>query len=209
MQRRTFRTLLGTAAAATAALMAGAAIAGCGSTAHPDGGGSSSAVPAQAGSQYDYYRSMMGRYQGGGMMGGGPGGWMMGRSGYQRMTGAGGVPGWMHGGRLPGYMMGTSTDPGKVMGRFWASAPGPRVSAGQAARLGSQLPAGAHVNRSARTITFTTGTVRLNVVASPQDGPDETFRIVGMVNPRLVIPAGATVRSSWPTPTPTPRTDWP
>ena len=101
------------------------------------------------------------------MMGGGPGGSMMGAAGYRWMTGINGVPGWMHGGRLPGYMMGTSTDPGKIMGRFWANAPGPRVSPRQAARLGSQVPADAHISRPSRTITFTTHTMRLTAVASP------------------------------------------
>jgi rusticyanin len=141
---------------------------------------------------YSYYRSMMSRYHGHMMMGG-PGNEMMGGAGYRWMTGAGGVPGWMHGGRLPGYMMGTSTDPGTIMGRFWAGAPGPRVSAAQAAKLGSQAPAGARVDRSARMITFSTTSVRLAVLASPAGGPDERFLIAGLMNPTLVIPAGARV----------------
>ncbi len=141
---------------------------------------------------YRYYRLMMGRY-GGGMMGGGPGGWMMGTGGYGWMTGLHGIPGWMHGGRLPGYMMGGGTDMGKVMGRFWANAPGPRVSPAQAAKLGNQVPAGARVDRSAKTVTFTGTTVRLAAVASPPGGPDETFRIAGLVNPKLVVPAGTRV----------------
>jgi len=140
-----------------------------------------------------YYRSMMGHYHGGMMMGGGPDRWMMGRGGYRWMTGMGGVPGWMHGGRLPGYMMASSTDPGKIMGRFWANAPGARVSPSQAARLGRQVPAGAHVIRATRSITFATTRVRLAVLASPGGGPDETFRIAGLVNPTLVLPAGARV----------------
>jgi rusticyanin len=136
---------------------------------------------------------MMGSYRGGSMMGGGPGGSMMGVAGYRWMTGAGGVPGWMRGGRLPGYMMGASADPGKVMGRFWANAPGPRVSPRQAASLGGQIPAGARVDHATRTITFTSMTVRLTAVASPPGGPDETFRIAGLVNPWVVVPAGADV----------------
>ncbi len=107
------------------------------------------------------------------------------------MRGIGGVPGWMHGDRLPGYMMGVSTDPGTIMGRFWASAPGPRVSAADAARLGSQIPAGAHLSLTADTITFTATSIRLAVVPSPIAGPDETYRIGGLVNPTLIVPAGA------------------
>ena len=143
--------------------------------------------------QYTYYRSMMGAYNGGSMMDGARGGWMIGGVGFRWMTGAGGIPGWMHGGRLPGYMMRGSTDPGKIMGRFWANAPGPRVSPAQATSLGDRVPVGAHVNRAADTITFTSASVRLSVVASPAGGPDETFRIAGLVNPKLVIPAGARV----------------
>jgi rusticyanin len=118
---------------------------------------------------------------------------MMGDAGYRWMTGLGGVPGWRPGGRLPDYMMGASTDPGTIMGRFWASAPGPRVSTADAARLGSQIPGGAHLSRTAGTITFTASSIRLAVVASPATGPDETFRIAGLVNPTLIVPAGATI----------------
>jgi hypothetical protein len=63
-------------------------------------------------------------------------------------------------------MMGTSADPGQVMGRLWADAPGPRVSASQASRDGDEIPAGARIDRAARTITFTTGRVRLMVLAT-------------------------------------------
>ena len=115
------------------------------------------------------------------------------------MTGGVSSPGWMAG-ALPSAMMGTGmmgtgtgTDPGKIMGSLFASAPGPRVSAAQAAALGSQVPAGAQVSTADNTITFTTTTVRLTILASPSGGPDETFRAVGLVNPRIVVPAGARV----------------
>lgn len=176
------------AAAAAAAAAVAVAVAGCAA-------GTTTRHQAPASSQqYSYYRSMMGRYHGGMMMGGGPGRWMMGSGGYRWMTGAGGVPGWMHGGRLPGYMMGTSTDPGTIMGRFWANAPGPRVSQAAAARLGEQAPAGARIDSAANTITFASTDVRLAVVASPPGGRDETYRIAGLVNPTLIVAAGARVR---------------
>jgi rusticyanin len=89
--------------------------------------------------------------------------------------------------------MGTSTDPGQLMGRLWANAPGPRVSPATAAGLGTQIPVGAHVNRATRTITFTTTSVRLTALASPAAGPDETFRIAGLVIPKVIIRAGAQV----------------
>ncbi len=72
------------------------------------------------------------------------------------MMGGARAPGWMRGGSLPGFMlgmMGTGTDPGKIMGRLWASAPGPRVSPAGAARLGNQVPAGARVDRARHTVT--------------------------------------------------------
>lgn len=149
-----------------------------------------SATPLGPG--YSYYRSMMGRYYGG-MMGGRSWRWMMGASGYRWMMGDTWAPGWMRGGKLPAAMMSGATDPGQVMGRLWAGAPGPRVSSATAAGLGVQVPAGAQVNRAARTITFTTTSVGLAVVASPAGGPDETFRIADLVNPKIIVPAGSHV----------------
>jgi rusticyanin len=143
-----------------------------------------------------------GNATGPGMMAGasyGSYGWMMSRAGYQWMTGSGtAVPGWMTGGTLPQAMMsagmtGGAADPGKVMGTLFASAPGPRVSAAQAAALSSQVPAGAQVSKVANTITFTAKTARLAVIAGPSGEPGETFRIAGLVNPRIVVPAGAQV----------------
>jgi rusticyanin len=99
----------------------------------------------------------------------------------------------MRGGKLPAAMMGNGSDMGQFMGRLWANAPGPRVSSATATGLGTQAPAGAQVNRAARTITFTTASVRFTAVASPAGGPDETFRIAGLVNPAITVPAGAHV----------------
>jgi rusticyanin len=139
---------------------------------------------------------------GSGMMGNSSPGsysWMMSEAGYRWMTGGAGSPGWMTG-ALPSAMMGTGmmgtgtgTDPGKIMGSLWANAPGPRVSAAQAAAFGSQVPAGAQVSKAGNTITFTTKTVRLTILGSPSGGPDETFRAAGLVNPRIIVPAGSQV----------------
>jgi len=109
------------------------------------------------------------------------------------MMGGAWAPGWMRGGRLPAAMMGNRTDMGQFMGRLWADAPGPRVSPATAAGLGTQVPAGARVNRPARTITFTSTIVNLAVLAGPAGGPDETFRIAGLVNPTITVPPGARV----------------
>jgi len=68
------------------------------------------------------------------------------------------------------------------------------VTATQARPLGNSLPAGAHVNRQANTITFSGRTVSFTVVAVPPGGPDMTFRIGGLANPTLVIPHDTSVQ---------------
>ncbi len=117
---------------------------------------------------------------------------MMGRAGYRWMMGGPSAPGWMRGGRLPGSMMGTSTDPGKIMGALSANAPGPQVSPQQAARLGGQIPAEASIGRARNIITFTGTSIGMAAVASAAGGPDDTFRIAGLVN-SAVVPAAARV----------------
>jgi rusticyanin len=203
MMRSPVRTLAAAAAVAATGLATAAAMVACGTTAPP--ASTSSTGPASTPYSYSYYRSMMRGYYGSSMMGGGSmmggsgsfgsRGWMMSTTGYRWMTGAGGVPGWMHGGRLPHFMMATDagTDPGTIMGRLWANAPGPRVRPAQAAWLGTQTPAGAIVTNTQRRITFSGTTVRLTVVASPAGGPDERFRSAGMVNPAIVVRTGARV----------------
>ncbi len=199
MTRNRISVLAGAAVLAAAGLGAGVAIAASGSPGQPAAAASpaapaSSASPASpSGPDYSWYRSMMSGYYGGaGMMGGSSSGWMMSQAGYQWMTGGTGAPGWMRGGTLPSSIMGASTDPGTVMGRLFASAPGPRVSPAQATALDSQVPAGASINRAARTITFTTMNVNLAVLASPPM-PAESFRIAGMTDPSIIITAGAHV----------------
>jgi hypothetical protein len=199
MKSTRLAAVIGTVAITAAGL---AALAGCGTTtakapaagATPAAAAAPAAAATPGGSAYAYYQTMMGRLYGSGtMMGGGSYGWMMGATGYQWMMGGTGAPAWMRGQALPGFMMGTSSDPGKVMGSLFANAPGPRVSAAQAAQLGSQAPAGATLDRAANTISFTGTSVRLTVLASPPGGPDETFRIAGLTDPAITVPAGAQV----------------
>ena len=193
MTRKRVSILAGVAVVAAAGLGTGVAIAASGSPGQPAAAASSASPAASSGPGYSWYRSMMGGYYGGMMMGGGPaGGWMMSEAGYRWMTGGTSAPGWMRGGTLPGSMMGTGTDPGTVMGALFAGAPGPRVSPARAARLGSQAPAGASIDRAGRTITFTSRNVSLVVLASPAM-PAESFRIAGMTNPAIIVPAGAHV----------------
>ena len=187
MTGKRIAVLAGVAVIAAVGIGVGVAVATGGPRGRPG------AVGPAAGPGYSWYRSMMGGYMGGSMMGGSPNSWMIGPRGYRWMMGGTSAPGWMRGGQLPSSMMGATTDPGKVMGRLWASAPGPRVSAAQTVRLGKQVPAGASINPARHTITFTTASIHLAVVASPPGGPDETFRIAGLVNPTLIIPAGSRV----------------
>lgn len=195
MTRTRIGILIG-AAVAAAGLGAGLAAAVGSGTPAPSASTSTAASPNGPG--YAYYRSMMGRYYGGsgGPMMGGPGGygWMMGPAGYQWMFGGTGAPAWMRGARWPFSMMGTGADMGQFMGRLWAAAPGPRVSPQQAASSGDQVPAGASADRASHTLTITADSVHLVAVASPSGGPDETFRIAGMVNPTIVVAAGTRVR---------------
>ncbi|HUN31143.1 MAG TPA: sulfocyanin-like copper-binding protein [Trebonia sp.] len=162
----------------------------------------SSAAYARPG--YSWYRSMMnGHYgPGGEMMTGtsyGSFGWMMSQAGYQWMTGNGTTsPGWMTS-ALPAAMMtgitgaGNGTNPGTIMGRLFASAPGPRVSAARAAALAAQVPADARVSRAANTVRFASKTVRMTIVAGLPGGSHGDFRIAGLDNPRVIVPAGARV----------------
>ena len=179
--------------AAAAVVIAGGTGTGlalaAGGTTHP----APPAATSAAAPGYSWYRSMMGGLGGGSMMGGTSYGWMTGETGYRWMMGGATAPAWLRGHALPGFMMGAGHDPGKVMGRLWASAPGPRVSPAEAARLGSQVPAGTTIDRAANRITVTGTRVRLAAEASPSGGPDETFRIAGLVNPTIVVKAGTRV----------------
>src|SRR5580693_10512275 len=197
MKNTRLAAVIGTLAITAAGL---AALAGCGTTTKAPAASATPAAttPAAAatlgGSAYAYYQTMMkGLYGSGTMMGGGSYGWMTGATGYQWMMGGTAAPAWMRGSALPGFMMGTSSDPGQVMGSLFANAPGPRVSTAQAAQAGSQVPAGATLDRAANTITFSGTSVRLTVLASPAGGPDETFRIAGMANPDIVLSPGSHV----------------
>jgi rusticyanin len=190
MTRERATILVSVAVIAAAGLGVGVGIAATsGGTPAP----AASTASSPYGPGYAYYRNMMGRYFGGTSMMGGGYGWMMGATGYRWMFGGTSAPAWMRGEQLPAAMMGTAADPGKIMGRLWADAPGPRVRPAQAIALASQVPAGARIDQAANTITFTTHNVHLAAVASPAGGPDETFRIAGMVNPAITVAAGATV----------------
>jgi hypothetical protein len=49
------------------------------------------------------------------------------------------------------------------------------------------------VARAKGTITFTGTSIGMAVVAGPAGGPDDTFRMAGMVNPAIIVLAGSRV----------------
>jgi rusticyanin len=188
MNQKRLVALIAVAALAIGGLGVGVAVA----ASHRSSSHGTVASGTAGGSTYSYYQSMMGRYGGNSMMGGTYGS-MMGASGYAWMMGGTNAPGWMHGGSLPGYMMGVNTDPGKVMGKLFANAPGPRVSSAKATQLGNTVPAGSTVNTGSNGITFSGNSAKLVALASPAGGPDETFRIAGLVNPTITVKTGTRV----------------
>lgn len=176
-------------AVAGAAVGVGFAVSPGGSNVSPGG-----STNARSTSDYGYYQQLMGRYvaMGPGMMGNNYS-WMLGQSGFAWMMGGSRPPGWMAGGTLPRFVMGSSTDVGQVIGKLFAAAPGPRVTRSEAASLGNDVPVGATVNRAADRITFTTSHPTFDVLAGAGDGRGDSFRIAGLENPTLVVPAGANV----------------
>lgn len=67
------------------------------------------------------------------------------------------------------------------------------VSTGRTKTLSEQVPTGASINRSTRTITFSGSSVAFTVVAIAPFGPDMTFGIAGMTNPTIIVAKGAQV----------------
>jgi rusticyanin len=146
------------------------------------------------GATYNFYKSMMRRFGTESMMGTTSNGPMMGGvSGYRWLMGGTTAPSWMQGAALPGYMTDGSANSGKVMGALFADAPGPRVTATEAVRLGNGSPAGGTLSAAGRRVSFPGSHVRLVVLLSPAGGPDQTFRIAGMVDPTITITRGAQV----------------
>jgi rusticyanin len=188
MNHKRLGAIIATTALAVGGLGVGVAVA---ATDHSSPALTQGGVDGQ-GPMQSYYHSMMGGYGGSPMMGGGDGSGT-GSVSYGWMMGGVAAPGWMHGGNLPGYMVHSGTDPGKVMGRLFANAPGPRLSAAVAKQLGSAVPWGARVYRGANSLSFSRNSATFVALASPPGGPDETYRIAGMVNPTVTVKSGTRV----------------
>jgi rusticyanin len=189
---RRLAIIVGVSVLAAAGVGLGLAVAaGAGSSSSGMMGSSSATMGSGSfdGSMSSYYQSMMKSYGGSSSMMGGS----TGKSSYGWMMGGTEAPGWMTGGKLSASMMGTSTNAGKVMGRLFANAPGPRVRATQATRLGDDVPTGAIVDGTHNHITLSGFSDHLVVLASPSSGPDETFRIAGLVDPTIEVKSGAKV----------------
>lgn len=54
-------------------------------------------------------------------------------------------------------------------------------------------PEGARIDKERNTVTFATAVASFAVVAVPPRGPDMTFRIAGLTDPTVAVPAGANV----------------
>jgi rusticyanin len=110
----------------------------------------------------------------------------------------GGNPGMSMGGGGSGAGAGFSSSSlaqsiGKQAGVAMAGMAPQTVSLAQTRTLSDQVPAGASVDKASNTITFTSGSVSFTVVAVPPGGPDMTFRVAGLTNPTIIVPAGAQV----------------
>lgn len=101
-----------------------------------------------------------------------------------------GYPGMMGGGY--GGMMGQAAA-GNMMGGATTGSARTVVSAAEAQSLGAAVPAGATVDRAGNRVPFASQDVRLTMLASPDNGPDMTFRVAGLADPTIVVPQGARV----------------
>ena len=75
--------------------------------------------------------------------------------------------------------MRASTDPGSVIGKCWAHAPGPRMSQREATRLGAERLDGARVNRVEWRITVACRDVDVVVLAGASM-PAKNFLAAGV-----------------------------
>ncbi len=112
------------------------------------------------------------------------------RQAFRWVTGGEAAPGWEGGRDLPTFLLPwKSQDPGRYVGWLFAGAPGPKVSWAAARSMADKAPMGARVYASDNRLSFASRQVRLVAVALPH----HSFRIAGMSDPTVVVPAGATV----------------
>lgn len=161
---------------AFAAAGAAIALAGLSGTAFATGHEANAGVTGGAAQAADRSPvTMMGQRPSSQMMGGNPSkgqarGGMMG--GNSQGTGMGGMMGMMGNG---------------MMGTFGTHVVD-RAALGALVRQGQT---GATIDRSANTVSYHTSSVTLVALASPDNKPNMTLEIDGLVNPAITIPAGA------------------
>lgn len=154
---------------ATGPVSAAAGGSGSGSTQNGTGGYSNMMGTGTSG-----YGGMMNGWTGNGSSGTGTG--MMGGSGTAMM-----------GGSAAGINMGS------MMGRALANASGPHVSTAQAAADATTVPAGASVDATHNRLTFTGNSVTLTLVAGTDEKNDYAFKVAGLTNPQIIVPASTRV----------------
>jgi len=95
------------------------------------------------------------------------------------------IPGTSGAGSNPSQMA-------RVLGRRLAGNGQQAISLQRTEALANQHPAGAQVDAATKTVRFTTRTVSFVMVASPPSG-DMKFRVAGINNPTIEVPAGAQI----------------
>jgi len=80
----------------------------------------------------------------------------------------------------------------RVLGRQLAGNGQQAISLQRTEALANQHPAGAQVDAATKTVRFTNRTVSFVMVASPPSG-DMKFRVAGINNPTIEVPAGAQI----------------
>jgi uncharacterized cupredoxin-like copper-binding protein len=112
---------------------------------------------------------------------------------FRWMTGGADAPGWERGRDLPTFLLPwTAHDPGSYVGTFFSGAPGPLTTKSMAEREAAQVPRGSLVRRLSNMARFPGRSVHVVMAALP----DDRFEAAGMVDPVIVVSAGATVRIS-------------
>jgi FtsP/CotA-like multicopper oxidase with cupredoxin domain len=119
---------------------------------------------------------------------------MMGSAGYRWMMGGLSAPAWMRSAHPPSAMMGTTGDMGQVMGRLWRARLVHGSLPSRQCVPGAKSPS---ARRSMRPRTQSPSPLARSAWQQWPTRPADltrTFRIAGLVNPKIIVPSGARVR---------------
>jgi uncharacterized cupredoxin-like copper-binding protein len=114
----------------------------------------------------------------------------IGAGGYSTMMGSG-TSG--RGGMMGDWTGAGSINMGSMMGRALANTSGSRMSTAQAAAESNAVPASASVDATRNRLTFTGNIVTLTLVVGTDEQNDYSFKVAGLTNPQIIVPAGARV----------------